>query len=159
SVSFEGMAAWDAECSTVNFINHHQGGPFMPRTRKAAAQTTEETLEAAPASTPAADQAPAGEAGRETRHPARERAREPNHAAERPPAEGGERRPWPDVREQKTVSISPNGDALRLLQSTRFNQMQLSSDGEIPDWAKERLRDAGWRDRVEDEGIYTKQLP
>jgi hypothetical protein len=37
--------------------------------------------------------------------------------------------------------------------------MQISSDGALPDWARERLRAAGWRDRVEDEGIYTKQLP
>jgi hypothetical protein len=79
--------------------------------------------------------------------------------AERPPVDPEERRPWPDVMEQKTVSVTPDGDKLRLLRSRRFNQVQIKSDGEIPDWAKERLKADGWRDRVEDEGIYTKQLP
>jgi hypothetical protein len=81
-------------------------------------------------------------------------------AAERPVPEG-ERRPFPDVSEQKTVLISPEPDGakLRLRRSHRYNQVQISPDGEIPDWARKRLHDAGWRDRVEDEGIYTKQLP
>lgn len=138
------------------------------KTRKSAvaAPAPEATTETAPTMTLAAEQAPAGEAGGEATAPRepRQAGREgedckPAYAAERAPVEGGERRPWPDVTEQKTVSISPNGDALRLLQSKRFDQMQISSDGEIPDWARERLRDAGWSDRVEDEGIYTKQLP
>ena len=79
--------------------------------------------------------------------------------ADAPPAEGEGRRPWPDVMEQKTVRVSPDGDKLRLLQSRRYNQLQISHDSELPDWAKERLKADGWRDRVEDEGIYTKQLP
>ena len=79
--------------------------------------------------------------------------------ADAPPAEGEGRRPWPDVMEQKTVRVSPDGDKLRLLQSRRYNQLQISHDGAIPDWARERLKADGWRDRVEDEGIYTKQLP
>src|SRR5262249_61480112 len=79
-------------------------------------------------------------------------------AAERAPAEQ-ERPPFPDVSEQKTLKVSPDGDKLRLLRSNRSNQVQLSPDGKLPDWAKKRLHDAGWRDRVEDEGIYTKQLP
>jgi hypothetical protein len=69
------------------------------------------------------------------------------------------RTPFPDVMEQKTVRVSSDGDQLRLLQSKRFNQMQIKSDGAIPDWAKERLKADDWRDRVEDEGIYTKQFP
>jgi hypothetical protein len=75
--------------------------------------------------------------------------------------EAPQRTPYRDVREQKTVRISPgpDGDKLRLLRSDRFNQMQISPDGELPDWARERLTAEGWRDRVEDEGIYTRQLP
>ena len=76
-----------------------------------------------------------------------------------PPVEAGERRPWPDVTELKTVRVSLNDDKLRLIRSRRYNQLQISSDGELPDWARKRLKDDGWRDRVEDEGIYTKQLP
>jgi hypothetical protein len=94
--------------------------------------------------------------------PAEEAAPPPAAAtatAEPPAAAGEQRRPWPDVSEQKTVSVSTDGDNLRLLRSRRFNQIQIKSDGEIPDWAKERLKADGWRDRVEDEGIYTKQLP
>jgi hypothetical protein len=72
---------------------------------------------------------------------------------------GEERRPWPDVSEQKVVKVSRDGDMLRLLRSHKYNQMQIKGDGELPDWAKERLKADGWRDRVEDEGIYTKQLP
>ena len=81
-------------------------------------------------------------------------------AAERPASEG-ERRPFPDVSEQKTVLISPEPDGakLRLRRGHRFNQAQISPDGELPDWARERLKADGWRDRVEEEGIYTRQLP
>jgi len=78
------------------------------------------------------------------------------------PPQGEPQRPlYRDVREQRTVRISPgpDGDKLRLLRSDRYNQMQISPDGELPDWARERLQADGWRDRVEDEGIYTKQLP
>lgn len=70
-----------------------------------------------------------------------------------------ERPPLPDVSEQKEVLVSPDGDKLRLLRSRRYNQMQISPDGELPGWARERLQADGWRDRLEDEGIYTKQLP
>jgi hypothetical protein len=79
-------------------------------------------------------------------------------AAEQAPAER-ERPRLPDVSEQKEVSISPSGAKLRLLRSRRYNQMQISGDGELPDQAKERLHAAGWRDRTEEEGIWTKQLP
>ena len=81
-------------------------------------------------------------------------------AAERPAPES-QRRPFPDVSEQKTVLISPEPDGakLRLRRGHRYNQVQISPDGELPDWARERLKADGWRDRVEDEGIYTKQLP
>jgi hypothetical protein len=90
---------------------------------------------------------------------ATQRAPATSTATEPPAAAGEERRPWPDVSEQKTVPVSPDGDKLRLLQSRRFNQFQIKSDGEIPDWAKEKLKADGWTDRVQDEGIYTKQLP
>jgi hypothetical protein len=80
-------------------------------------------------------------------------------AAAAPAPEEPGRRPWPDVSEQKTVLLSPDGDKLRLLRSRRFNQLQISPDGALPDWTGERLKADGWRDRVEDEGIYTKQLP
>lgn len=81
-------------------------------------------------------------------------------AAERPPQEQ-ERPRYRTVREQKEVLISPDPDAakLRLLRSDRYKQMQISSDKEFPLSAKERLHAEGWRDRTEEEGIWTKQLP
>jgi hypothetical protein len=118
----------------------HQEDTIMPRTKTARATAAE----AAP-STPAEEAAPPAATA-----PA---------VAERPPVEGEERRPWPDVTEQKEVAVSPDGDKLRLLRSRKFNQMQIKADAELPDWARERLKADGWRDRVEDEGIYTKQLP
>jgi hypothetical protein len=77
-----------------------------------------------------------------------------------PPAER-ERAPFPDVTEQKQVLISPGPDGakLRLLRSRKYNQMQISADGELPEKARQRLQAAGWRDRTEEEGIWTKQLP
>ena len=97
----------------------------------------------------------------ETIEPPAQEAAPPSAAAAERPAPESARRPFPDVSEQKTVLISPDPDGakLRLRRSYRFNQVQISPDGELPDWARKRLHDAGWRDRVEDEGIYTKQLP
>jgi hypothetical protein len=128
----------------------HSGGDPMAKSRKAQAtqDIAEPAADTAPASTPA-ESAPGETDGK---HVSR-------LATEPPPAAGEERRPWPDVMEQKTVAVAVNGEKLRLLQSRRFNQMQITSDSEIPDWAKKRLKDDGWVDRVQDEGIYTKQLP
>jgi hypothetical protein len=78
-----------------------------------------------------------------------------------PSPEERKRPPFPDVSEQKEVLISPGPDGakLRLLRSSKYKQMQISSDGELPEKAQERLHAAGWRDRTEEEGIWTKQLP
>jgi hypothetical protein len=80
-------------------------------------------------------------------------------ATAEPPAEEHKRPPYPDVREQKGVRISPEGDKLRLLRSDRFKQLQIKADGELPPAVQERLKAEGWKDRTEDEGIWTKQLP
>ena len=67
----------------------------------------------------------------------------------------------PDVREIKSVNLGPDRDSprLRLLRSFRFNQMQIRSDEALPEAASEKLKAEGWRDRTEEEGIWTKQLP
>jgi hypothetical protein len=66
----------------------------------------------------------------------------------------------PDVRESKSVKLGPDKDSprLRLLRSFRFNQMQISSDEELPQAQRDKLNAAGWTERS-DEGIWTKQLP
>jgi hypothetical protein len=123
----------------------------MPRTKKAAAvaaQATDAALDTAPASTPAAEQAPAGDVGRETRQPAREpTARETAYAA--------------DPHEKISVSLSDvrGGPSMHLLRSHRFNQMQVRFDGEQPNEKHlQKLKDAGWKDRTQEEGVLTKQI-
>jgi hypothetical protein len=66
----------------------------------------------------------------------------------------------PDVRESKSVNLGPDKDSprLRLLRSSRFNQMQIGSDEELPQAQRDKLNAAGWTERAE-EGIWTKQLP
>ena len=82
-------------------------------------------------------------------------------AAAGPSSEEPKRPPFPTWASRRRSSSAPGRTArrLRLRRGHRYNQVQISPDGELPDWAQERLKDAGWRDRVEDEGIYTKQLP
>jgi hypothetical protein len=59
------------------------------------------------------------------------------------------------------ASLGEGKDApkLELLRSHRFNQMQLRAEEPLSEKHQELLKDAGWRDRTEAEGIYTKQLP
>jgi hypothetical protein len=79
------------------------------------------------------------------------------------PAEAGQR-PYerlPEIREMKSIKLGPdrNSPRLRLLRNYRFNQIQIRADEELPQAAREQLQAAGWRDRTEEEGIWTKQLP
>jgi hypothetical protein len=79
-------------------------------------------------------------------------------AAERQP-EGRERPRLSD--EQKVVLVAPGPDSakLRLLRSHRYKQLQIRPDEDLPPHVRERLEAAGWTDRTEKEGIWTKQLP
>jgi hypothetical protein len=80
--------------------------------------------------------------------PSREAAaREPAYAA--------------DPHEKFSVSLSDvvGGPAMHLLRSHRYNQMQVRFDGEQPDERYlKMLTDAGWKDRTQEEGVYTKQI-
>lgn len=66
-----------------------------------------------------------------------------------------------DPHTKISVSLSDysGGPAMHLLRSHRFKQMQIRFDREQPD---ERflamLRQAGWKDRIQEEGVYTKQI-
>jgi hypothetical protein len=66
----------------------------------------------------------------------------------------------PDMRELKSINLGPNRDSprLRLQRGYRFNQMQIRSDQELPEAARDKLTAAGWTERPE-EGIWTRQLP
>jgi hypothetical protein len=91
---------------------------------------------------------------------------EPVTAAEQPQeaagAAAGSRPAYaPDPRSQTSVKISehPGGARMHLLRSHKFNQMQIRFDGERPGEQYEAmLKDAGWRDRTESEGVWTKQI-
>jgi hypothetical protein len=60
-----------------------------------------------------------------------------------------------------SVSLSDHqgGSAMHLLRSHKFNQMQVRFEGEQHD---ERhlaiLKESGWKDRTEAEGVWTKQI-
>ena len=48
---------------------------------------------------------------------------------------------------------------MRLLRSHRFNQMQIRfENGQPDDKYLDMLTQAGWRDRTQEEGVYTKQI-
>ena len=86
-------------------------------------------------------------------------AKEAPSAAEAAPA------PTPlylDPRPLLSVSLSDvkGGPAMHLLRSHRFNQMQIRFDGQQqPDEQYlAMLKRAGWRDRTEEEGVWTKQI-
>jgi hypothetical protein len=63
--------------------------------------------------------------------------------------------------EQKVVLVAPGPESakLRLLRSHRYKQMQIPPDEDLPPQAREKLEAAGWTDRTQAEGIWTKQLP
>jgi hypothetical protein len=67
----------------------------------------------------------------------------------------------PDPRALMTVTLGPsNADPkMHLLRSHRYRQIQIQFDQEPEDKYKLMLKDAGWRDRTEEEGIWTKQIP
>jgi hypothetical protein len=64
-------------------------------------------------------------------------------------------RPWLSVN----LCDYSGGPSMHLLRSHRFKQMQIRFDYEEPSHEQRgRLREAGWRDRSEEEGIWTKQI-
>ena len=84
----------------------------------------------------------------------------PREAAK--PAEAKEPIRRADPRTLITVSLSPTqgGPSMRLLRSHRYRQLQVRFEGQQPDDQHlVRLKEAGWIDRTESEGIWTKQIP
>ena len=66
-----------------------------------------------------------------------------------------------DPHPKLTISLSDErgGPKAQLLRSHKFNQMQVRFDGEQPgDETLAMLKQSGWRDRREEEGIFTKQI-
>ena len=66
-----------------------------------------------------------------------------------------------DPHEKMSVSLSDvrGGPAMHLLRSHKYKQMQVRFDREQPDEKYlKMLKDAGWRDRTQEEGVFTKQI-
>jgi hypothetical protein len=84
---------------------------------------------------------------------------EPQETAGEPPTP--EHAHVTDPRRWISASLSGyrGGPSMHLLRSLKYNQMQILFDGAQPD---ERhlamLKQAGWRDRTEAEGVWTKQI-
>lgn len=112
----------------------------MARQRSAAKPAATEptpATEAVPTPPPAADLPP--EAAREAAPPA--------YAAD------------PHAKISVSLGDGRGGPAMHLLRSQKFNQVQIRFDGEQPgEQALAMLKDAGWRDRTEAEGVFTKQV-
>jgi hypothetical protein len=69
---------------------------------------------------------------------------------------------YPDPRTLISVSLSPHqgGPSMQLLRSHRYKQLQIRFERQQPDdQYLARLKEAGWTDRSETEGIWTKQIP
>jgi hypothetical protein len=76
-------------------------------------------------------------------------------------ADAGKLSDLPDPRGQKIAALGAdrNGPKIELLRSHRYNQMQVRSDEPLSEKHQGMLTQAGWTDRMEKEGIWTKQLP
>jgi hypothetical protein len=85
---------------------------------------------------------------------------EPQRTAGEPPP-APEHAHVTDPRRWMSASLSSyrGGPSMHLLRSLKYNQMQILFDGEQPDERHlSMLKQAGWRDRTEAEGVWTKQI-
>jgi hypothetical protein len=97
---------------------------------------------------PADEDAPITEHGDDTLSPLDESERESTKIAADP-------RPW------MTVSLCGynGGPSAHLLRSHQYKQLQIRFDNGQPDEKHQTmLRRAGWKDRTESEGVWTKQI-
>ena len=83
--------------------------------------------------------------------------------ATEPPKDEAVRQPAyaADPHEKISVSLNdiPGGPSMHLLRSHKYKQMQVRFDREQPDEQYlKMLTDAGWKDRTQSEGIFTKQI-
>ena len=64
----------------------------------------------------------------------------------------------PDPRGVMSASLGDEG-RIQLLRSHRYQQMQIRFDRQPDEKYLMKLKEAGWRDRTEEEGIWTRQVP
>jgi hypothetical protein len=121
----------------------------MARKSKAATQT-QAAADPAPENVPVSE--PAGK-------PATGTAEEPRQPAQE--AANGQPAYPTDPNAKISVSLSDyrGGPSMHLLRSHKFKQMQIRFDGQQPDEQYlAMLAEAGWKDRTESEGVFTKQI-
>jgi len=84
----------------------------------------------------------------------------PNATEDRPPVDAKRPIVTPDPRPIKSASIGEGKGSprMQLLRSHRFKQMQIRFDRQPEDHHLMKLKEAGWKDRTEEEGIWTKQV-
>src|SRR5262245_48707323 len=127
----------------------HQGGSTVAR-RKPAAKASIETAEATPEIAPRAEptgESATGTAAQESRPPVGEAATEPPSESE------------PHALITASLGDVRGGPEMHLPRSHRCRQMQIRFDGGQPDEQHlAMLQQAGWRDRTEEEGVWTKQI-
>ena len=66
-----------------------------------------------------------------------------------------------DPHEKISVSLSDvrGGPSMHLLRSHKFRQMQVRfNNGQPDEQYLEMLKQAGWKDRTQEEGVWTKQI-
>jgi hypothetical protein len=120
----------------------------MAKTGKAAPPTKADA-DAAPENAPMAPPAfeAAGVTAEQPREAATETAGKPAYAAD------------PHAKTSVSLSDHRGGPSMHLLRSQKYNQMQIRFDGEQPDEKhRARLKETGWKDRTEAEGVWTKQI-
>lgn len=119
--------------------------------RKTTAKAKTETAETTPATEPVTD-AVNEDAGTPI---ATEPQESVNEVVERPPAKTAD----PQAKISVGLSGYQGGPSMHLLRSQKFNQMQIRFDREQPDEQfLAMLQRAGWKDRTEAEGVWTKQI-
>ena len=64
----------------------------------------------------------------------------------------------PDPRGVMSASLG-DGQRMQLLRSHRYQQLQIRFDQQPDEKYLAMLAEAGWRDRTQEEGIWTKQIP
>ena len=132
------------------------GSTTMAKTQKTPSETTQGNHEA-PTAEQAAASATAQEYGpaRQTTTPALEASDGEQAAAEpRTPIK------TPDPRGVMSISLgdAKGSDRMQLRRSHQYKQMQIKFETQPDEKYLAMLAEAGWKDRTQDEGIWTKQV-
>jgi N12 class adenine-specific DNA methylase len=127
-----------------------------PKRRTTESKPDDAATDVEPAALFAAEQ-PAAVAT-DTLPPARPEGAQPRESE--PGAEAPARKPivTPDPRGIMSASLGDDG-RVQLLRSHQYRQMQIRFDRQPDEKYLMMLKETGWRDRTQEEGIWTRQIP